>query len=264
MYPNQNPNILMRPFHLFAGLLLLVFFSLASCSKKTEDLQLEDITEYMPLTAGKTLTYRLDSTVFTNFGRNTEIHSYEERHVIDASFTDNLGRTAYRVFRFIRDTAGTKPWTPAGTYAITVTSQTVEFTHDNLRTLRLAAPLRLDFAWKGNRHLPTEPYNGLFSFSNDDYMNEWEFVYTGTGETFQVKNHTVSDVITIQHVDESINVPITSPTAYASINYSVDRFAKGIGLVYQELEMWEYQPNPSGPSGYKTGFGIKRSLIDHN
>jgi hypothetical protein len=254
----------MRPIPILSGILLLIFFSLSSCSKKTEDLQLEDIAEYMPLTTGKTLTYRLDSTVFTNFGRNTEIHSYDEKHVIDASFTDNLGRTAYRVYRFIRDTSGTKPWTPAGTYAITVTATTVEFSQDNLRTLRLAAPLRLDFAWKGNRHLPTEPYNGLFSFSNDDYMNEWEFVYTRTGETFQVKNHTVSDVITIQHVDESINVPITSPTAYASINYSVDRFAKGIGLVYQELEMWEYQPNPSGPSGYKTGFGVKRSLIDHN
>jgi hypothetical protein len=264
MYPNHYPNILMRPISLLSVFTVLLVFSLASCSKETEDLQLESIADYMPLTTGKILTYRLDSTVFTNFGRNTEIHSYEERHIIDAQFTDNLGRPSYRVFRFTRDTAGTKPWTPSGTYAITVTPQSVEFSQDNLRTLRLAAPLRLDFAWKGNRYLPGEPYNSLFSFSNDDYMNEWEFTYTGMDETFRIKNHTVSDVITIQHINESINVPITSPTAYASINYSVDKYAKGIGLVYQELIMWEYQPNPSGPSGYKTGFGIKRSLVDHN
>jgi hypothetical protein len=264
MNPNLNPNILMRPVILLSALSFLLAFSFASCSKKTEDLQLENISDYMPLATGKVFTYRLDSTVFTNFGRNTEIHSYDERHVIDANFTDNLGRPSYRVFRFIRDTAGTKPWTPSGTYAITVNQQSVEYSQDNLRTLRLAAPIRIDFAWKGNRFLPNEPYTGLFSFSNDDYMNEWEFIYSGIGESFRIKNKTVSDVITIQHVDESINVPISSPTAYASINYSVDKFAKGIGLVYQELIMWEYQPNPSGPSGYKTGFGIKRSLVDHN
>jgi hypothetical protein len=27
--------------------------------------------------------------------------------------------------------------------------------------------------------------------------------------------------------------------------------------------LWEYQPNPNG-TPYRTGFGIKRTIIDHN
>jgi hypothetical protein len=236
----------------------------SSCEKETEEVIMEDTSEYQPLSVGKFITYRLDSTVFVNFGRDEEIRSFEEKHVVDAEVLDALGRPAFRIFRFTRDTAGLEPWKTAGTYFITISSNTVEVTENNLRSLRLADPLKLDFEWKGNRYLPTEPFAGKYNFSNDDYMYDWDFTYESTEESLQLKNHLVENVVSIKHVDESINVPISTPTAYASINYAVDKYAKGIGLVYQELEMWEYQPNPGGPSGYKTGFGVKRSMIDHN
>jgi hypothetical protein len=249
--------------NLFTALAFSIL-AFSSCDKETDDLVMEDVSEYQPLKIGNYITYRLDSTVFVNFGRDMEIHSFQEKHIIDAQITDALGRPAYRVFKFMRDTAGTTPWAPAGTYFITIANNTVEVSENNLRSLRLAEPIKQDFSWKGNRYLPTEPYASLFNFSNDDYMADWDFTYESLGESMQLKNHLVEDVLTIKHIDESINVPIVSPTAYASINYAVDKYAKGLGLVYQELEMWEYQPNPGGPSGYKTGFGIKRSMIDHN
>jgi hypothetical protein len=247
-------------------LLTLLAFALlfSSCKKETEDLNMEDVSEYQLLSSGKYITYRLDSTVFVNFGRDTEIHSFQEKHVYDTEILDAQGKPAFRVFRFTRDTAGLQPWAPAGTYFITITSNTVEVSENNLRSLVLVDPLKLDYEWKGNRYLPSEPYGIKYNFSNDDYMADWDFTYESKGDALQLKNHLVENVITIKHIDESINVPITTPTAYASINYAVDKYAKGLGLVYQELIMWEYQPNPGGPSGYKTGFGIKRSMIDHN
>ena len=225
---------------------------------------MEDISEYQPLSVGKFITYRLDSTIFVNFGRDEEIRSFEEKHIIDAEVVDALGRPAFRVFRFTRDTAGLEPWKTAGTYFITLSENTVEVSENNLRGLRLADPLKLEFEWKGYRYLPTEPFGNTYNFSNDDYMYDWDFTYESIEESLQLKNHMLENVISIKHIDESINVPITSPSAYASINYAVDKYAKGLGLVYQELVMWEYQPNPGGPSGYKTGFGVKRSMIDHN
>ena len=225
---------------------------------------MEDTSEYQPLSVGKFITYRLDSTVFVNFGRDEEIRSFEEKHVFDAEVLDAQGRPAFRVFRYTRDTAGLESWKPAGTYYIALSDNTVEVTENSLRKLALADPLKLDFEWKGNRYLPTEPFAGKYNFSNDDYMYDWNFMYESTGESLQLKNHLVENVISINHIDESINVPISTPSAYASINFAVEKYAKGLGLVYQELTMWEYQPNPSGPSGYKTGFGVKRSMIDHN
>jgi hypothetical protein len=54
-----------------------------------------------------------------------------------------------------------------------------------------------------------------------------------------------------------------SDLPYGIKSYAVDKYSKNIGLVYQELALWEYQPNPGG-TPYKIGFAIKRSMVDHN
>lgn len=244
-------------------LLLISFTALIGCKKETETFETESLADYLPAQTGKYITYRIDSTLFTNFGTTTVVHSYQEKHQVDQLTTDNSGRPAYRVFRFVRDTDGKEAWAPSGSYYIVAGTNTMEVVENNLRFIKLAAPIKQDNTWKGNRFLPTDPY-GSYSFSNDDNMADWDYTYTSTGETITLNGKTINDVITVQQADESANAPVTQPAAYGYINYLVDKYAKGIGLVYEELTMWEYQPNTGGGGGYKTGFGVKRSMIDHN
>ncbi len=248
-------------------LLLLVFTASCffSCSTETEEYQTDSLSDYMPLVVGKYITYRIDSLVFTNFGRNTEIHKYQVKHVIDAQIIDNEGRFAYRVFRYLRDTAGTQPWQPAGTYSVTPLGDQVEINEDNLRFIKLHLPFRNGFTWKGNKYLPTDPYGILFNFSNDDNMEDWDFIYDGEPRAFSYNGINYANVYSVEEADESFNVPITSPTSYAAKSRSVEKYSKGIGPVYREYELWEYQPNTGGSGGpYKTGFGITMWMIDHN
>lgn len=247
-------------------LLLLVTATLAGCKKETEDFQIEPLTSYYPTTPGKYITYRTDSTVFTSFGTVTTVRSYQEKNEVDMLMTDNLGRPSYRVFRYLRDVDGTQAWKPAGTFFVTLTNHSLEVVENNLRFLKLVNPVKENNSWKGNSFLPFEPYKDKYSFSNDDEgsMPKWDYTYTELNGTFLYKNQPLRDVLTVTHVNESANVPVTQASAYGYINYSLDKYAKGIGLVFQEFIMWEYQPNPGGNNGYKTGFGIKRSMIDHN
>lgn len=256
----MKPVQLMRTFCV-ALILAAVCFS---CKKETEEFTTEPLSDYLPTQTGKYIIYQLDSTVFTNFGTNTVVRSYQEKHEVDAAYTDNAGRTAYRVFRWLRNADGTGPWAPAGTFSIVPGDKTIEVVENNLRFVKLAAPIRTEFSWKGNRYLPEEPYSGSYAFNNDNVMYEWDYTYTGTGETLTLNGETINDVITIEQINESANAPVTIPGAYGFINYSVNQFAKGIGLVYEELTLWEYQPNPGGNSGFRTGFGVKRSMIEHN
>jgi len=237
-----------------------------SCDKKTEDFETEQLEDYLNLQSGKYITYRLDSTVFVQQGRREETHSYQEKHVVDALRTDNLGRPSYRIFRYLRDTAGTQPWMPAGSYWITSLRNTIEVIENNLRSIRLILPVKQDETWKGNRFLPNNPYGPVHGdeFNNDDNMYDWDFTYESTGESMTFNGQPVNDIITIKHIDESANAPVTDPNTYGFINYSEDKYAKGIGLVYQRYIMWEYQLIPGGPSPYKVGFGVKRSMIDRN
>ena len=339
----------MKTVNLFRSLCVLLFLTAAfsSCKKENEELSTEPLSDYLPTIPGKYIVYRLDSLVFTNFGTNSILRSYQEKHEVDAEFTDNRGRKAFRVFRWLRAADGSGAWAPAGTLSIVPLRNTVEVAENNLRSIKLAAPIRQDFAWKGNQFMPADPFSGSYNFSNDDEMNAWEYRYTGVGESLSINNKNYTDVVTVTEVDDdilldtinvvdnkatinqlnrskgvwirgqatadvSVVIPaqpagttlaiynrtsrpvvldgiVTAPgtgrslefinnkwqflnnedkpfteTPYGSINHSVRKYAKGIGLVYEELTMWEYQPNPGAGTGYRTGFGVKRSVIEHN
>jgi len=240
-------------------------FSLVSCTKETESYTTEKIEDYWPLVSGKYITYRLDSTVFVNFGRTEEIHKYQVKHVLDAQITDNLGRPSYRVFRYLRDSAGTTDWTPNGAYFITPLNDQVEVVEENLRYIKLHLPIKLKMTWKGNKYLSSDPYSSLYTFSNDDNMNDWNYKYDKFDQTASIGNQTLNSVYTITQIDESLNAPVTDTRSYGFRSLAIEKYAKNIGPVYREVTMWEYQPAIGGTgSGYKTGFGIKMWMIDHN
>lgn len=257
-------------FFLITRLSLLAFVTATffSCSPEKEDFTSEPLSDYIPLVVGKYITYRLDSMVFKSFGSVTEIHEYQVKHQVDAEITDNNGQKSYRIHRYIRNAAGTQPWQYQieGTFFITPKSDQVEVIEDNLRFIKLHLPIRDGFSWKGNSYLPDDPYSPAgYNFSNDNDMEDWDFYYDNFAPTFMYKNINYTDVYTVEQVDESLNVPITVPTAYASKSRSVEKYSKNIGLVYREYELWEYQPNTGGSGGpYKNGFGITMWMIDHN
>jgi hypothetical protein len=257
--------------HIRTGLLALAALLVVSCKKTTETFVTEPLENYLPLEVGKYITYRLDSTVFINFGKIEETHKYQVKYEINAQVTDNLGRPGYRVYRYISDSAGTQPWTPDQTLFITALDKQVEVTEDNLRFIKLHLPITDGFSWKGNKYFPDNPYGDLYSFSNDDAMGDWDFTYAGgIAPTETIEDQTYNDVLTVQEDDESYNVPVIDPGSYAARSYSIEKYAKNIGLVYREFILWEQQPNPTGNppnvtyDPYKVGFGIKLWMIDHN
>lgn len=249
------------------SLLAVVIFTLFSCNKKDEYVS-EKLSDYIILTPGKYITYRLDSMVFTNFGRNTEIHRYQVKHVIDELITDNLGRPSYRVFRYLRDSLGTTAWQAAGTFFITPLADQVELIEDNLRFIKLHLPIKDAFTWKGNRYLPSGidgPYEQLFPFNNDDDMEDWDFYYNGENGSFSYLGFNYVNVLSVEEADERFNVPILAPGSIAYRSRAVEKYSKNIGLVYREYELWEYQPNTNNPAGpFKSGFGITMWMIGHN
>lgn len=257
----MNMFKLMKNYPLVLLFLLSVF---AGCKKETETLITDAPSDYVALHAGKYITYKTDSTVFINFGTATVVRSYQEKNEVDAQTTDNLGRPSYRVFRYVRDEAGSQPWKPAGSYYITIGAHSVEYIENNLRAVKLSAPIKKDISWKGNGFFPQSPYTGLYNFTVDNGIQDWQYRYTNVRDSFSYKGQILSDVITVKQVDDSLNVPITNRDEYASVTRAIDKYARGIGLVEQELTLWEYQYDNSRGSGYKNGFGVKRRMIDHN
>lgn len=254
---------------LFAALpCILLAFIIFSCSKKTEIYQTESINDYLPTVVGKYITYRIDSTIYTNFGTASEVHSYQMKFVVDAQIDDNLGRPSFRIFRYIRDTAGTQPWTPVinnSTYFVTPLADQIEVVEDNLRFIKLHAPVKDGFTWKGNSYLPFDTYSSLYQFANDDEMQDWDFYYDQFVSSFSYRGNNYSNVYTIEEDDEALNFPVINANSYGYINRAVEKYSKTIGLVYREYQMVEHQPpNLVNPFPYNIGFGLRMWMIDHN
>ncbi len=191
---------------------IVFIFSLLlySCAEEKEifddrDIKPELLQEYIPLEPGKYIIYKLDSTVFTELGRSEEVHSYQEKHLIQGVLTDNLGRTSYRVYRYIRDSAGKKDWTQNGTYYITPLTNRVEIIENNQRIINLAVPIKENYSWKGNSYLPVDVY----SFSGFNDVNDWDFTIRKTDETVVYNGKTFNNIITVERINAE-NLPDTS------------------------------------------------------
>jgi hypothetical protein len=186
------------------------------------------------------------------------------KHEIDAELVDNLGRPSWRVYTYLRDSAGTEFWTPMGSYFITPLAQRIEVTDDNLRVIKLQLPIHEGFQWNGNTYLPDQPYAEAYDFGNDNDMKDWTFTYDAFEPVSTYQGHSYTDVRTIIQQDDSFNVPVVDVSAYGSKTLAIEKYAKNIGMVYRKYEMWEYQPNISGANPYNTGFGVTLWMIDHN
>jgi hypothetical protein len=248
-------------------LLAVLSFSFFSCSNKTEEFVTEPLSDYMPLQVGKYITYRIDSLVYPGiyFQRVPEIHSYQVKHLVDSEFKDNLGQPSYRIYRFLRNVNGDDNWVSNGSYYITPLADQIEVVENNLRFVKLHAPVKEGTSWKGNKYLGTDPYYSFgYNFGNDDNMKNWEYRYDLFEPTFTYNGENYTDVYTVEQEDAFKNVPITDPAFIAFKTRSVDKYAKNIGLIYRQHELWEYQPNTTGPDPYYIGFGITMWMIDHN
>src|SRR3954462_1581782 len=158
------------------SLLVFFLFAIVGCKKESETFDTASITDYFPLEKGKTFLYRLDSTVLSSFGSSLTVKSYQALDSVESTFTDNQGRLSYRIFRLIRDTAGLKPWQVAATYVATQGSQWLEYVDNNLRFIKLHAPMIEGYTWEGHSFIDTKSL-----YTTVSYLDEWQYEYRGLG-----------------------------------------------------------------------------------
>lgn len=233
---------------------------LVSCKKETETLQMTAISEYAPLITGKYITYQLDSFRYLPFSTQSIIISFQVKYQVDSQVTDNSGRPAYRILRFIRKNP-TNAWEHDNTFMAVNTGSSLEFVENNFRFIKLKQPFRDTYTWKGNSYINTNS-----GFSEVRYLDDWDYEYDSVNAPLQLGAITFDSTLKVNQRDDIIGFP-NDPTVFSEINFGVEYYAKGIGLIYRKFFHSEYQPpTTSGGTGYYTNDskGVTLTLIDHN
>ena len=242
----------------YFGLALLITLLFTSCTKQNELYSTASLSDYFSLQVGKYITYNLDSTVFINFGQKDTIIKYQVKDSVETKITDNLGRPALRIVRYMRKNAG-QQWISSNAFMAVATSTSIEFVENNLRFIKLVSPIKQEYKWKGNKYIDTYSLN-----STTKYLDDWDYTYDSVDVPITLGGIMLSNTIKVNQRDEFLGKDPKLPnTQYAERNYSVEKYAKNIGLVYKEFLHWEYQGTQSGSPGY-TGYGVKLTMTGHN
>lgn len=232
---------------------------IVGCKKQDDNFSTAPLSDYYPLKTGKVITYRLDSTVFINFGAKDTIITYQVQDRVDSQITDNLGRKAFRIIRFIRRDSS-QAWTPNNTFMAVPTASSIELIENNLRFLKLVSPIKEGVKWKGNSFIDTYSLN-----SDVKYLDDWDYLYDSINIPLTLKGIRYDSTINVRERNEFLGQdPHLPGTQYAEKNYSVEKYAKGIGLIYREFLHWEYQGAQPGRSAYYLGYGVKLTILNHN
>ncbi|TAE07488.1 MAG: hypothetical protein EAY72_14050 [Bacteroidetes bacterium] len=234
---------------------LCVAALLVACTKQVDEVNPTTVPQLAPYAVGKSWLYRLDSTIAPAFGAGLRTRSYQCLDTVTASFSDINGNTQYRIFRLIRDTAGTTPWVNSGTIVVTYKNNNLEWSENNLRFINLAAPVVENTSWKGNIYIDTKSINSPWR-----YLDEWNYTYQNVLQPYTVGSRTFDSTVTVLQADETIPDAPFNPNNFQQKNLGVEVWAKGIGLVYKEFLHYTYQVTPV--PGYEEGsYGIRLRLI---
>jgi hypothetical protein len=240
--------------------LIVLLSGTTGCDKTvTETWEADSLSQWMPLVPGRSVTYRLDSTVYISNNTAKVVRSYIVKDIVESAFTDNTGRKAYRIVRRRRDAKDTLQWNPNAVFTATPTGSSIEWVDNNLRFIRLSMPLRDGFTWKGNSYINT------LTDPNLQYLDDWTYKLDSVGKPKTLDGRTFNETLTVNQRNEVINNP-GDKSRYFSVTRSRDVYAKGIGLVHREFlhETWQ-PPNISSTTGYyeSNSLGIRLSYIRH-
>lgn len=244
------------------------------CGKQSATVSTSRPADYVNLVPGKYIIYQLDSLVKSATNDTAYfIHSYQAKDVIDAEVTDGMNRPSWRVFRYLRplDSNDESAWEASDTYLVTPTAGNLEVVENNLRYLKLAAPLMGGETWMGNRYIAATPGSSL------EYLQAWQYSITDIDHSFTALDVPVDSCITVLQTDEGENFTDNRTPANIDLDgyriYSIEVYAKHIGLIYKDLVYWSFEkrtldnagnPTVPHPTGNKDGAGIRLRMISHN
>lgn len=215
----------------FTLLLLCVCAVLATftfgCGNEVEEPTLDFGYEYFPTDSAFWAVYQVDSVIYSSFvSGNVDTISVQLREEYAGTFTDNEGRTARIINRYIRYDNNI-PWeniNPVVWYMVLdKNKRQAERMEGELRFMKMVFPVTEGKTWLGNSHFYRFIYDGISLPSCGG--NEWEHIYQDVGQPYELGSLNFNETATIlqEDCDDSINKV-----------YSEEVYAKGVGMVYKE------------------------------
>lgn len=210
--------------------------------------------DYAPITLGKYIVYDVDSTVYDDNNMDTTFYKYRIKEKLEEYFTDNQGRTAIKLVRYIKKyndsiSYDNIPWTHKDVWNSIRTKTTLEVVEEDIRFTKLIFPVKVDATWNGNAQ---------------NTKAEWDYTYKYIDAKEKINGTIFESVLFVEQKDDKGKNAIHR-------QYYIEKYAKDVGLVYREMKDLESNTITVSPSGtatpvetrIKKGFIYKQIYVTH-
>ena len=199
-------------------ILSLALFSIMSCSKKKVPADTSVLgLDYYPDNIGKFVIYDVDSTVYTQLPKDTLVYKYRIKEKLADTFTDNQGQPAIRLERYIKKydplrSYDSMAWAMKEVWMLNVTKKNIQLMESNVRFTKLIFPVQEKTSWDGNAN---------------NNLGELNYIYDYIDKTETINGNLLNKVLLVKQKDYRTLI---------SYEYDVEKYAKGVGLVYREIK----------------------------
>jgi len=242
----------------FIALFGLVVFSSCKDESTFEDPEVDSTLAYFPLAIGQSITYRLDSIIYdpineTQIEIDTNI-VYIREDVVD-TFTNEVGELVYRIERFESQNTNFD-WQIRDVWSATKSNTRAERFEENLRFIKLVFPVEDGEVWNGNLYIDETTLYPVAGESVEIFKS-WFYEIMSTDVPEVIGGYSFDEVTTVQQANEENLI---------ERRYSLEKYAKGVGLVYREMEIYDTQEiDESIPWEEKAdkGFKLTMTVVDY-
>ena len=218
-----------------------------ACTKKEVPQPINLGLEYYPKTIGKFVEYDIDSTVYRDLPLSSTNYKYRIKEKIVSVFTDNEGKEALRIERYIKWHRADKsydsiPYTIKEVWMANATDKSVEVSEGNIRYTKLIFPIQENAVWNGNAR---------------NSLGEWKYTYD-----YFDRLETIGNLI----LDKVLQVIQKQDKTLISEQYYTEKYAKGAGLVYREIrDIYSNTVVPGVPleQRIETGVIYKQTIVNY-
>lgn len=221
------------------GAYIFLLISIFSCRKDSERISDYGFS-YFPSNIGHELVYDVDSIAKDDFTNHIDTFHFQIKEVIESVFTDNEGRPTLRLERYKR-LESSDPWIIYKIWTANLVASAVEKKEDNVIYVKLAFPLASKKKWNGNA-------------KNDNGERFYE--YTSVNVPESLNNFAFDSALTVLQNDEDI--------AYYKKDFSTEKYAIGVGMIYKEIFLGIYDQNPNATEPFEAFIAYKEKLISYN
>ncbi len=173
--------------------------------------------DYYPTQIGKFVVYDIDSTVYDELSQTSKLYKYRIKEKLVENFTDNEGKPAIRIERYIKVYNPLKsydsiPYVIKEAWMANADDKKIQVVENNLRYTKLIFPIKESTSWNGNAN---------------NTLGELTYSYSYIDKAEVINGNSLTNVLFVIQRDDKTLI---------AQQYYTEKYAKGVGLVCREIK----------------------------